>query len=210
MPFCFILRSQSMEIPHTQNYRTLMLGCQKGKNGWETTEKGQTSSKKTGETKKRKSFKNQENIKREWEAGNIRQKQEVSNQNGRVGISGISQRMTLCMLEPTYRRLLFSWPMMIMMTIDGYVLNLEIDLVLEMFADTGQKVIECGVQLAWGFPSRSKLTLRKVFHPAVVPQPLFRQNLLMLKLTWHLSWTGCGRSSDACLWVAPAIERQLY
>ena len=27
--------------------------------------------------------------------------------------------------------------MMIMMTINGYLLNLEIDLVLEMFADTG-------------------------------------------------------------------------
>ena len=98
MPFCCILRSQSMEILHTQNCCKLMLGCQKGKNGWETTEKGQTSSKKTGETKKRKSFKNQENIKREWEAGNIRQKREVSNWNGRVGISGISQRMTSCML----------------------------------------------------------------------------------------------------------------
>ena len=35
--------------------------------------------------------------------------------------------------------------MMIMMTINGYLLNLEIDLVLEMFAATGQKVIECGV-----------------------------------------------------------------
>ena len=52
---------------------------------------------------------------------------------------------------------------MIMMTINGYLLNLEIDLVLEMFADTGQEVIECGVQLAWGFPPRSKLTLQKVF-----------------------------------------------
>ena len=72
-----------------------------------------------------------------------------------------------------------------MMTIDGYLLNLEIDLVLEMFADTGQEVIECGVQLAWGFPPRSKLTLGRFFHPAVVPQPLFRPNLLMLKLMWQ-------------------------
>ena len=52
-----------------------------------------------------------------------------------------------------------------------------------MFADTGQEVIECVlVQLAWGFPPRSKLMLRKVFHPAVVPLPLFRQNLLMFKI----------------------------
>ena len=58
-----------------------------------------------------------------------------------------------------------------------------INLALEMLADT---VIECLVQLAWGFPPRRKLMLRKVFHPAVVPQPLFRQNLLMLKLMWQL------------------------
>ena len=75
--------------------------------------------------------------------------------------------------------------MMIMMIINGYLLNLEIILVLEMLADTGQDVIQCRLQLAWGFPPRSKLTLRKVFHPAVVPQPLFRQNLLMLKLMWQ-------------------------
>ena len=88
-------------------------------------------------------------------------------------------------LELTYSRLLFSRLMMIMMIINGHLLNLEIILVLEMFADTGQEVIQCGLQLAWGFPPRSKLTLRKVFHPAVVPQPLFRQNLLMLKLMWQ-------------------------
>ena len=34
-------------------------------------------------------------------------------------------------------------------------------------------------------PPRSKWMLRKSFHPAVVPQPLFRQNLLMLKLMWQ-------------------------
>ena len=32
---------------------------------------------------------------------------------------------------------------------------------------------ECGVQLAWGFPPRSKWTYGEVFHPAVVPQPPF-------------------------------------
>ena len=64
-------------------------------------EKGQRSAKKTGETKKRKSFKNRENIKQEWEAGNIGQKRKVSDQNGRVGISGISKRITLCMLPKT-------------------------------------------------------------------------------------------------------------
>ena len=85
-------------------------------------------------------------------------------------------------LELTYRQLLFGrLMMMMMMIINGYLLNLEIVLVLEMFADTGQEVIQCQLQLAWGFPPRSKLTLRKVFHPAVVPQPLFRQNLMMLK-----------------------------
>ena len=88
-------------------------------------------------------------------------------------------------LALTYSQLLFSRLMTIMMIINGYLLNLEIVLVLEMFADTGQDVIQCGLQLAWGFPPRSKLTLRKVFHPAFVPQPLFRQNLLMLKLMWQ-------------------------
>ena len=106
------------------------------------TGKGQRTVKKTGETKKGKSFKNRENIKRELEAGNIRQKQEVSNQNGRVGISGISQRMTLCILPKTKTvganlQVTALRLMMIMMTINGYLLNLEIDLVLEMFADTG-------------------------------------------------------------------------
>ena len=38
--------------------------------------------------------------------------------------------------------------MMITMIINGYLLNLEIVLVLEMFADTGQEVIQCGLQLA--------------------------------------------------------------
>ena len=86
--------------------------------------------------------KNWENIKREWEAGNICQKWEVSDQNGRVGISGISWRMTLWMLPNTETvgddlQLTALGLMMIMMTINGYLLNLEIDLVLEMFADTG-------------------------------------------------------------------------
>ena len=122
---------------------------------------------------------------------NICQKWEVSNQNGRVGNSGISQRMTLAccprlrQLEMAYSGLPFGWPMMIVMIINDYLLNLEIVLVLEMFADTGQEVIECGVQLYWGFPPRSKLTLRKGCHPAVGPQPQFSQNLLMLKLMWQ-------------------------
>ena len=51
--------------------------------------------------RKGKGFKNWDDIKRKWEAANISQKREVSDQNGRVGISGISQRMTLCMLPKT-------------------------------------------------------------------------------------------------------------
>ena len=43
-----------------------------------------------------------------------------------------------------------------MMIINGYLLNLKMDLVLEMFADSGVEVIECVVQRAWGFPPRSK------------------------------------------------------
>ena len=53
-----------------------------------------------------------------------------------------------------------------------------------MVADTctGQDVTECVVLLAWGFPPRGKWMFTKIFHPAVVPQRLFRQNLLKLKL----------------------------
>ena len=145
MPFLCILRSQSVEIPHTQNYRKLMLGCQKGKNSWETTEKGQQSAKKTGETKKRKSFKNWENIKREWEAGNICQKingRFLTKTGGLEYLAFLTGWHSACcprlrQLEMAYSWLLFGWPMMIIITINGYLLNLEIDLVLEMFADTG-------------------------------------------------------------------------
>ena len=84
---------------------------------------------------------------RKYLAGNICHKREVSNQNGRVGISGISQSMTLCMLPKTETvgadlQSTALQLMMIMMTINGYLLNLEIDLVLEMFADTDEEVIE--------------------------------------------------------------------
>ena len=78
----------------TWNYRRLMLRYQKGKNGWETTEKWQRIVlKRLVEQRKhclslaRKCFKIQENIKRKWEVRNICRKQEVSRQNERVGIS---------------------------------------------------------------------------------------------------------------------------
>ena len=120
----------------------------------------------------------------------LSQKREVSDQNGRVGISDISQRMTLCMLPQTKTVGADLQSTALLSTDDEddyqwFLMNLEIILVLEMFADTDQEVIQCWLQLTWGFPPRSKLTLRKVFHPAVVPQPLFRQNLLMLKLMWQ-------------------------
>ena len=37
-----------------------------------------------------------------------------------------------------------------------------------------REAFERGVQLARGFPPRGKWTYGEVFHPAVVPQPLFR------------------------------------
>ena len=40
---------------------------------------------------------------------------------------------------------------------------------------------ERGVQLAWGFPLRSKWMYGAVFHPAVVPQPPFTQLFLRHK-----------------------------
>ena len=50
-------------------------------------------------------------------------------------------------------------------------------------SDPAREVIECGVQLARGFPPRSKWTYGEVFHPAVVPQPPFSSNL-----TIHSIW----------------------
>ena len=41
------------------------------------------------------------------------------------------------------------------------------------YSDPAREVFECGVQLARGFPPRSKWTYREVFHPAVVPKPPF-------------------------------------
>ena len=39
---------------------------------------------------------------------------------------------------------------------------------------------------SWSFLPKSKLFSRnQVFHPIVVPQPLFRPNLLILKLMWQ-------------------------
>ena len=42
-----------------------------------------------------------------------------------------------------------------------------------MNSDPAREVFECGVQLARGFPPRSKWTYGEVFHPAVVLQPPF-------------------------------------
>ena len=95
--FMFTTLHTSTPIPGvhygTWNYHTLMLRYQKGKNGWETTEKQQRIVLRLVEQRKhclslaRKSFKIRENIKRKWEARSTRRKQEVSSQNGRAGIS---------------------------------------------------------------------------------------------------------------------------
>ena len=59
----------------------------KGKNGWETPEKRQRIVLKR--LVKQRSFKNRENIKWKWEAGNVSRKWEASGQKRRVGISGV-------------------------------------------------------------------------------------------------------------------------
>ena len=51
-----------------------------------------------------------------------------------------------------------------------------------MNSDPAREVFECGVQLARGFPPRSKWTYGEVFHPAVVPQPPFN---LAIGLLWN-------------------------
>ena len=73
----------------------------------------------------------------------------------RSGFSGISQRMTLCMLSKSktvgddlqqtdYENDDYQW----------LPAKFKNDLVLEMFADSGVEVIECVVQRAWGFFSQ--------------------------------------------------------
>ena len=73
----------------------------------------------------------------------------------RSGFSGISQRMTLCMLSKSktvgddlqqtdYENDDYQW----------LPAKFKMDLVLEMFADSGVEVIECVVQRAWGFFSQ--------------------------------------------------------
>ena len=64
----------------------------------------------------------------------------------------------MCCPRPRQVETTYSQPIMIMMTINGYLLNLEIDLVLEMFANRSQQVIECVVELAWGFLPRSTMS----------------------------------------------------
>ena len=45
-----LIAEQLVESPnfHIQDYRMLMLGCHKGKNGWETQTNGKDRTKKTG------------------------------------------------------------------------------------------------------------------------------------------------------------------
>ena len=55
-----------------------------------------------------------------------------------------------------------------------------------MNSDPAREVFECGVQLARGFPPRSKWTYREVFHPAVVPQPPFNLAIALEILIFSL------------------------
>ena len=64
--------SQSQGNPvHTQNYCRLIFGCQKGKNGWETTQKRDWLNKENNLSLARKSFKNRKNTKWKQVDGNV-------------------------------------------------------------------------------------------------------------------------------------------
>ena len=78
---------QSSVLPHPKLSWVLLLRSHKGKNGWETLEKRQRIV--LQRLVKQRSFKNRENIKQKWEAGNDWWKWKVSGQNRRVGISGV-------------------------------------------------------------------------------------------------------------------------
>ena len=53
-----------------------------------------------------------------------------------------------------------------------------------------REVFEHGVQLARGFPPRGKWTYGEVFHPAVVPQPLFSLAVYFFSI-FRQYWLGC-------------------
>ena len=56
-----------------------------------------------------------------------------------------------------------------------------------------------GVQLARGFPPRSKWTYREVFHPAVVPPPPFIKLFLFLQFI-IMGKCVCHSCSNKCFW----------
>ena len=56
-----------------------------------------------------------------------------------------------------------------------------------------------GVQLARGFPPRSKWTYREVFHPAVVPPPPFIKLFLFLQFI-IMGMCVCHSCSNKCFW----------
>ena len=67
----------------------------------------------------------------------------------------------------------------------------------------------CG-RAGLGFSSQehNELMLRKVFHLAVVPHPLFRLNLLMLTLMWQFVLNRVWQIVRCCLWVARDNNRE--
>jgi len=58
--------------------------------------------------------------------------------------------------------------------VTNYHIEIHISLSILFLFGPAREAFEHGVQLARGFPPRSKWTYGEVFHPAVVPQPLFR------------------------------------
>ena len=72
-------------------------------------------------------------------------------------------------------------------------MNSFVAIIFFLIIGPAQEVIERGVQLARGFPPRSKWTYGEVFHPAVVPQPPFSlATYFISSLKWlALVWREC-------------------
>ena len=96
-----------MEIPHTKTITSSWLDAKRVKMAEKLQKRGKEVLKRVVKQRKGKVSKTARILSENGRLETFAKNGEFSDQNGRIGISGISQRMTLCMLEPTYSRLLF-------------------------------------------------------------------------------------------------------
>ena len=71
---------------------------------------------------------------------------------------------------------------------------------LDYILSPAWNVIECGVQLAQGFPPRCKWTYGEVFHPAVVPPPPLIKVFFPTHVVHNNGKCVCPSCSNKCFW----------